>query len=95
MDLEQLKLILETVGSAGEGTYILGVLYILKGYFYGLIWLGIVWFITRLIMNCVRLESFAGRIGAVYGNKTRWGYPDLSESEKNVVLAAIRKLEVK
>ena len=33
MDIEQLKLILETVGAAGEGAFVIALLWIAKGYF--------------------------------------------------------------
>ena len=94
MDIEQLKLILETVGSAGEGTYILGMLYILKGYFFGLVWLGIIWLLARSIIMLVCLESFGHQVGVAYGNGSRWGYPKLNEKEQIAILTAIRKLEV-
>lgn len=95
MDIEQLKLILDTVGNAGEGTYTLGVLYILKGYFYGLVWLGIFWLLARIGISCIQLSSFGHQIGAAYGDDTRWGYPNLNEAEKSVVLTAIRGIKTK
>jgi hypothetical protein len=50
MNIEELKLILETLSAAGEGAYTLGLLWILKGYFSDLLGVGIA--VGGLIVIC-------------------------------------------
>lgn len=65
MDIEQLKMILETLSAAGEGAFALSVLWLLQGYFSTLISFGMVIIVVsgciRFTKMIIRHLSFSGR----------------------------------
>jgi len=82
MDIEQLKLILETLEGAGEGAYTMGLLWVVKSYFLGILWASVVLVVFRWVCVLIgksieaetnkdmayrRLEGLAGDMGVHIG----------------------------
>ena len=53
MDIEQLKLILDTIGAAGEGAFVLGLLWFLKPYFLGTLFTGVFLYSLSKVINAL------------------------------------------
>lgn len=54
MDIEQLKLILETVNAAGEGAYTIALLWLFKSYFETLAFAGVVIYALKVFNKLIR-----------------------------------------
>lgn len=69
MDIEQLKLILDVISDVGDGAFIIGLLWILKGYFSGVLFSAVVLIIAYWTIRAVRFinarEQFFNEIRPV------------------------------
>jgi len=93
MNIEHLKLILDTVNNAGEGAFTLGILWMLQGYFVPLTWLlGIVIFIvfvTKMFAPVLKHNAFANEARKVAG--CRHPHGEITHGEHETVMEAIKK----
>ena len=71
MDIEQLKLILETLGAAGEGTKQLVLIYFAylfaKAACIGALFGSLIFIVYRVALRIVHAATFEGRIRDVFG----------------------------
>jgi hypothetical protein len=95
MNIEQLKLILDTVNSAGEGAYTLGVLWLIQPYFTFLVgWIfGTVFFIlglktTKTIISHFGYTNSIRDIANCYGS---WRTDTIRKSEYMDIVELIEK----
>lgn len=81
--------LLELVGSAGEGGFVLAVIYLMGNYFIGVVWLCIIFIVGRFVTGIVNNLSIAREIGEIIG--FTW-HGELSSSEKFDFLTKVRQL---
>lgn len=71
MDIEQLKLVLDLARGAGQGAVLIAILYICKGYFVTVAWIGFLTFavslVGRLIKEAVDKQQLMRRVADEFG----------------------------
>ncbi len=83
MDIEQLKLILETVGEASEGASTIAMIYLLKGYFSSILSSGVILFVIHRVSKMVGGFFFYGVLQSHIGVTPDY---QLVKSEKREIL---------
>ena len=95
MDIEQLKLILETISKAGEGAFIIAIMWMIKGYLVPILIFTAVLICSKwsvgIIANAIKqdreTQSFLDTVRTAAGCQTPWG--GLTSEEKRKVLSKI------
>ena len=89
MDIEQLKLILEMVGAAGDGAKDLALLWFVLAFLQSAvgyaIWTALLVMAYRVVMMLIDHLSFGNEIVCALGS-----YPPLDRRDKKQVIAAIK-----
>lgn len=81
MSTEQLQILLDAFGNATEGAYIIGILWVLKGYFFFLFGMCVVLYTIRTIAKLVRNVTLSVQLGNLIGRDPRIG-SDAKEIER-------------
>jgi hypothetical protein len=86
MDIEQLKLILETMSNAGEGAWWIALVWVVKPYFIAMIWattvLVLVWILSRLAYRILHVEAFTRKVAVETGVVLATDVPNKYEEER-------------
>lgn len=86
MDIEQLKLILETMGSAGQGAFWFGLLWLSKGIVITGLWIGVIIYTLR-----IKIAPFFVNLGLLESIKDLMGFRgDLVHSESEEILNSLK-----
>lgn len=87
MDIEQLRLIMEMVGSAGQGAFIIALLWVGENIILAIVWIMfITWFGKTIIVPLIARVSFVSQIKEVMGF-----HGDLTSKEKKEILDTLAK----
>ena len=91
MDIEQLKLIIEALASAGDGAFTFGIIFLAKGFIIDLLFFIL---LALLTAKGLKLIQFAiGHYNFIYDMQRAIGAPtgELRESEKQEILKKLRE----
>jgi hypothetical protein len=86
MDIEQLKLILETIGAAGDGALWFGILWLSKGIIITMLWLALIMYVMK-----IKFSPFMLSMRLIQSLKDFMGFRgDLTNGEAEKILNTIK-----
>jgi hypothetical protein len=88
MDIEQLKLILEVVGEASRGAYIIAILWVLKTYFKTVAFVFILFYLIKKGLNLATSLTFISTLREIAGHDLSY---NLYHGDKKDLMDLINK----
>ena len=81
MNTEQLQMLLNTFDDATTGAYIIGILWVIKGYFIFSLGMGVIIYAVRTITNLIRNSILSVNLGKMAGLNPKF-YGDVREIKR-------------
>lgn len=94
MDIEQLTLLVDLARDAGQGAFVILILWALKGYFMVAAWVGLVGVLACKIIHTIRETHFSTELLRLSGATVDYNC-DWKKTDKNKLREAARRIHPK
>ena len=90
MNTEAFEQILQMVGQAGDGAFVLAIIYLGIPYFKTIVWMGVIYIIVTAVRRVIEAFTFLRKVADVVGHAVG---ADVYDTDRRKVLSAVNRAQ--